>query len=493
VLIWWGHVRNGDISEADARPVVQRLKEGKLSLLALHSAHWATPFVLAMQERAASDALAMLPEAERGRAKVEFLGKIVRRAPGRDAPLTPSAIFEKQQDSTTLIKITRPNCCFPAYKNHGQPSEMRTLLPDHPIAKGIPKTFKLSHTEMYDEPFHVPEPDVVVFDEHWEEGHHFRSGMIWQVGKGRACYFRPGHETHAVYTEKLPMQILENTVRWLGAKQPAAVELEVGKAIPLFDGKTLNGWTTEDGKLVSHGWKVEDGAIFRESRGGNILYGHEVGDFELTFEWKIVKGGNNGLKYRVRKYGGRLLGCEYQLLGETGKNLSKSSCGSLYAMYEPNKNKKLNPIGEWNSAKIVVEGLKIEHWMNGEKIVNADLASQEWRRRLSQSKFAPHQDFARHAQGRIMLTDHGSQVWYRDLVLTPLATKEIPPLAQEPPNVVISLTDDQSTLDVNCYGSDDLFTPHMDHIAKDGVRFTQAYAHTVCCPSRALLLTGRRP
>ena len=216
VLIWWGHVRNGAISEAEALGVIDRLKRGKLSLLALHSAHWATPFVMAMQERAASDALAKLPEADRKTAKVRFLGKIVRKPPRRDAPLTPIAKVEKQDDGSTLISITRPNCCFPAYKNHGKPSEMRTLLADHPIAKGIPKKFTLSHTEMYDEPFHVPKPDAVIFEEHWKEGHHFRSGATWQVGKGRVFYFRPGHETHAVFTEELPMKIVENAVRWLG-------------------------------------------------------------------------------------------------------------------------------------------------------------------------------------------------------------------------------------------------------------------------------------
>jgi arylsulfatase A len=270
--------------------------------------------------------------------------------------------------------------------------------------------------------------------------------------------------------------------------------LEVGKPIALFEGKSLQGWTTQDGKPVTEGWTVKDGAIYRESRGGNIFYQQQVGDFELSFQWKIVEGGNNGLKYRVRSYGGRMLGCEYQLLGETKAGFSKSSTGSLYALYEPGKNKRINPPGEWNSAKIVAHGPRIEHWMNGERIVEVDLTSPQWRKRLSQSKFRPHKDFARNTLGRIMLTDHGSPVWYRNLVLTPLENKEIPPLPPDPrPNVVIFLTDDQGTLDVNCYGSDDLYTPHMDRIAKDGVRFTQAYAHTVCCPTRALLLTGRHP
>jgi len=61
------------------------------------------------------------------------------------------------------------------------------------------------------------------------------------------------------------------------------------------------------------------------------------------------------------------------------------------------------------------------------------------------------------------------------------------------PNVVIMFTDDQGTLDANCYGSEDLYTPTMDKLAATGVRFAQAYAHTVCCPARAALMTGRHP
>ena len=216
VLIWWGHVRNGEVSVEDANRVVRRVKQGKLQMIALHSAHWATPFVMAMHERARSNALKSLPKADRRKAKVEFLGQIVRRAPKRGAVLSPQATFKTQVNGTTLIQITRPNCCFPAYRNDGKPSEIKTLQPKHPIAKGIPAKFTLAHTEMYDEPFHVPDPDDVIFEERWEQGEYFRSGAVWQVGKGKVFYFRPGHETHAVYTEPLPMKIVENSVRWLG-------------------------------------------------------------------------------------------------------------------------------------------------------------------------------------------------------------------------------------------------------------------------------------
>jgi trehalose utilization protein len=216
VLIWWGHVRNGEISEEDSERVVSRLREGKLSLLALHSAHWATPFVMAMHERAKTDALGSLDEESRKKATVEFTGKIIRRPPPRELRLSPRPTFQWQSDGSVKIQITRPNCCFPAYRNDGLPSRIRVLAPQHPIAKGIPADFELPHTEMYDEPFHVPEPDLVIFEERWEKGEHFRSGMFWKVGEGEVFYFRPGHETFAVYTEPVPMQILDNAVRYLG-------------------------------------------------------------------------------------------------------------------------------------------------------------------------------------------------------------------------------------------------------------------------------------
>ncbi|MCP4190868.1 MAG: trehalose utilization protein [Planctomycetaceae bacterium] len=216
VLVWWGHVRNGEVSVDEAKPIVDRIKQGKLGLLALHSAHWATPFVWAMHERAKEDAFRALPVSERNDAQIEFIGQIERKAPTRSASLTPQVKSTTKEDGSTIIRMTRPNCCFPAYKNHGLSSQITTRLPNHPIAAGIPTKFTLKHTEMYDEPFHVPTPDQVIFEERWEAGQFFRSGSVWKVGQGEVFYFRPGHETHAVYTEAIPRQIVENAIRWLG-------------------------------------------------------------------------------------------------------------------------------------------------------------------------------------------------------------------------------------------------------------------------------------
>jgi hypothetical protein len=149
----------------------------------------------------------------------------------------------------------------------------------------------------------------------------------------------------------------------------------------------------------------------------------EYGDFDLSFEWKIAKGGNSGLKYRVRKYDSNTLGCEYQILDDLnakGGDKPIFSAGSLYALYEPNAKKVLKPAGEYNSARIVVQGSKIEHWLNGQKIVEVTVGDAEWKRRVADSKFNKREGFGMNRFGKIMLTDHGNDVWYKNLKLTPL-------------------------------------------------------------------------
>ena len=215
VLIWWGHVRHREIKIETGQQLVERIKQGKLSMISLHSAHWSIPFIEAMNERAITDALATLTPEERRTAKVDAIRPEKYGAPKRDAMLTPNVEKIAQPDGTILLKVNLPNCCFPAYRGDGKPSHVSTLLTDHPIAKGIPKQFDIPHTEMYDETFNVPAPDEVIFEERWDAGERFRSGSVWKIGKGRLFYFRPGHETFDVFKQPETLQILENAVRWL--------------------------------------------------------------------------------------------------------------------------------------------------------------------------------------------------------------------------------------------------------------------------------------
>jgi trehalose utilization protein len=212
VLIFWCHRRVKDQDDARMEAVVKRVMEGKIGFIGLHSTHWGKPFVRLMQERAKADAVKALSEAERARAKWEFLNDApYYKGVGRAARITP--FFEKGEGN--VWKLTLPACVFPVYRNDGMPSHVTTLLPQHPIAAGLPAQWDIPRTEMYGEPFHVPPPDEVVFEEKWDKGEHFRSGCVWQVGKGRVFYFRPGHETYGIFKQAETLQVVENAVRWM--------------------------------------------------------------------------------------------------------------------------------------------------------------------------------------------------------------------------------------------------------------------------------------
>lgn len=209
----------------------------------------------------------------------------------------------------------------------------------------------------------------------------------------------------------------------------AAGDEAQGSAEALFDGMTLDGWVTRDGKPVTEGWAVEDGCIVRATHGGgDILSAREYEDFDLSFEWKITAGVNSGVKYRVRPYGGgELLGPEFQIVDEGGGARQKPGheTGSLYALYETSADRVLKPAGEWNAARVVCRGSRIEHWLNGVKLLEADTATDDWAARLARSKFAKRAGFGT-GGGRIMLTDHAPEpgraagqdkVWFRKLTL----------------------------------------------------------------------------
>ena len=217
VLIWWGHARNGEVSLEESKPIVKRIKEGKLSLIALHSSHWASPFMEAMNERTRLDTAVKYPNSsEFPRVRYEFIAPPGRFPPAHESIVTPAFYAWKRRGVVQNVRVDLPNCCFPDYRPDGKPGMLHTMLPNHPIASGLPLHFPVHQTEMYNEPFHVPEPDEVVFKETWEAGEWFRSGMVWNIGEGKVFYFRPGHEQYPVYKQKHVQQILLNAVRWMG-------------------------------------------------------------------------------------------------------------------------------------------------------------------------------------------------------------------------------------------------------------------------------------
>ena len=215
VLVWWGHVRQGEVPDEVGLRVVERVRSGNLALIALHSAHWSVPFMEAMFARTRIDARRRFPNPA---TKIEFVRPPGRMPPTYDSIVTPAYYAFKRRGAVSQVRVDLPNCVFPGVDAHGRPSTVTVMMPGHPIMAGLPKQFEISASEMYDEPFHVPEPDAVLFREDWRNGGRFRGGMLWSLGEGSVFYFRPGHETFPVFKDSNVVQILENAIRWMGVQ-----------------------------------------------------------------------------------------------------------------------------------------------------------------------------------------------------------------------------------------------------------------------------------
>lgn len=201
-----------------------------------------------------------------------------------------------------------------------------------------------------------------------------------------------------------------------------------GETVSLLQGDSLDHFSGYKNEQVGKGWKCEKGVLsFDGSGGGDIVTKESFGDFELTFDWRVAEGANSGVMYRVSMGDGApyLSGPEYQILDDAkhrdGKN-ELTSAGSLYGLYKP-AGKQLKPVGQWNNAKIVLQGKHVEHWLNGKKVVDVELDSDDWKQRVAGSKFAKWEKFGKNKTGRICFQDHGDEVAFRNIQVTRLSGK----------------------------------------------------------------------
>jgi trehalose utilization protein len=154
VLIWWGHIAHHEVADAIVDKLHQRVLSG-MGLIALHSAHYS---------------------------------KIFRRLMGTNCSLKFREAAEKER--------------------------LYNIAPAHEITQGIGDYIELAHTEMYGERFDIPEPDKLIFISWFKGGEVFRSGCVWERGNGRIFYFKPGHESHAIYHNAAILRVIENAARW---------------------------------------------------------------------------------------------------------------------------------------------------------------------------------------------------------------------------------------------------------------------------------------
>jgi len=189
----------------------------------------------------------------------------------------------------------------------------------------------------------------------------------------------------------------------------------------LFDGTTTNGWRGYMTESMPDGWQAVDGALARVGAGGDIITTESFRNFELAFEFKIEQGGNSGVFYRaVEGPASIYFGApEYQVLDNAGHPdgaAALTSTGSNYALH-PAPPGLARSAGEWNEGRILVNGNQVEHWLNGQKIVEYELGSADWKERVAKSKFNEWPEYGKAAEGHIGLQDHGDPVWYRNIMI----------------------------------------------------------------------------
>ncbi|MCB1278043.1 DUF1080 domain-containing protein [Prosthecobacter sp.] len=187
---------------------------------------------------------------------------------------------------------------------------------------------------------------------------------------------------------------------------------------------TLADFTKADGAAPGEGWATEgDNTIHLSGKGAGLLISkNEYTNFELEWEWKLNEKGNNGIKYWVTKIGGKeWLGIEYQMIDDSGHpdglRGGSHTTASIYDIKECVKDKRVKPAGEWNTSKIIVQDGKIQHWLNGALAAEADTNAPEWKEMIAKSKFKNKEGFAP-GHGKIMLTEHGDETWFRNIKLT---------------------------------------------------------------------------
>lgn len=192
----------------------------------------------------------------------------------------------------------------------------------------------------------------------------------------------------------------------------------------LFDGKSTSGWHNYLKNDIK-GWKVNEGILYTEGKNGDIVTNEDYGDFELKAEWKINEKGNSGIFYFVVEDPANQRihqsGPEFQIIDNLNypqKLQPNQVTGSASDVLKPYFD-ATNPVGEWNSTHIVANKGKIQHWLNGKKILEFDMNTTEWKAAVQGSKFADF-NYAKVLKGKIGLQDHGDFVAYRNLKIRKL-------------------------------------------------------------------------
>lgn len=197
---------------------------------------------------------------------------------------------------------------------------------------------------------------------------------------------------------------------------------------------TSNWISSKNQEFPKEGWEIDKDEliVLPGGKGGDLMTRNKYTNFELKLEFKYSDHANSGVKYFVNKLKRKnedkydLVGFEYQIIDDFKKDeipgfIDKTgSTAALYLLEAPDKNKKLNPAGEWNSLSIRVNNGDVEHWLNGEKVIDVNINTEKFSQQIENTKFKDYEGFGKQSDGHILLQDHGGQAHFKNIIIKDL-------------------------------------------------------------------------
>ncbi|HWD90459.1 MAG TPA: DUF1080 domain-containing protein [Mucilaginibacter sp.] len=203
--------------------------------------------------------------------------------------------------------------------------------------------------------------------------------------------------------------------------------------VSLFDGKTLTGWHEYGRKGPITDWTVQNGALVsrapkKKDDHSYITTDKKYANFELKWEWKADKGSNSGVIYHVQEdakhHSPYETGPEYQIIDDNGFPAEKleewQKAGADYGMHPANSQKKLMPVGQWNTSRLIFNHGHVEHWLNGKKIVEFIAWDADWNKKRLAGKWKDYPDYGKAKTGVIALQCEAGKVYYKNIMIKEL-------------------------------------------------------------------------
>jgi type 1 glutamine amidotransferase len=380
-----------------------------------------------------------------GPAEFNFL-EMVRRGAGVVAIHAADNAFEGWKDYQRMLGLVYLNA--PEGSSHGSFRSLilQTTDREHPITKGL-ADFAGHRDELYRGLINPQNTAVHVLmtGKEEESGTAEPVAFTTQFGKGRVFSTTLGHvwkddpKTKRSVIDPQFRALLVRGAQWaatgsvtLGAEwkdtRPHNVlnedESKGGWKL-LFDGGEASAKANfreyRKDEFPTKGWSVHDGAIVHAAggEGGDLVTMSQYDDFEFACQWKIATGGNSGIIYHATEDHGAPweTGPEMQILDDEvhgDKAKARTRAGAMYDLFGVSAD-TCRPAGEWNTAKLRIQGTHHQYWLNGVKVIDVDTTSQAYKTALAESKWTHYPDFNTRPKGHIDLQNHGDEVWFRDL------------------------------------------------------------------------------